>query len=428
MFLNRMFLLILIPVLLCGAQTGFAQHVSVLPSEDLLGRFGITRMWWSQATIDPSRDRVAFLVVDEENVYVQTKGGAVTAFDSESGKRLWSAQLGRPDQPRFALTTNENLALVVSGTLIHAVDRWTGELMWRVKVPGPPSTSPELDSRNVYIGTIDGSIYALSLERIEALWDKNRLPQWSQSAVLWRYKTTREVSVPPVSNGAMVLAASGSGSGARASALYSISTLRRELRFQFETNAPISAPLAVIQEEPAPGEDEPTWFVYMASQDFNVYCLNAVTGTLRWEFISGMPIHLAPHVIDEQLFLLPSHGGLFCLARRSGLERWWRAEITGFVAATPLHVYASDARGNLVTLSREDGAVVGSFPLRQFDVRYANAVTDRMFLATSTGLVMCLRESGRELPLYHKRPELRPILPDFAPETSEEPTGEPDQP
>jgi hypothetical protein len=55
-------------------------------------------------------------------------------------------------------------------------------------------------------------------------------------------------------------------------------------------------------------------------------------------------------------------------------------------------------------------------PLRDFTVRYGNELTDRIYLATSRGLVICLRENGQEFPIYHRYPERQPILPEFAPE------------
>jgi hypothetical protein len=46
----------------------------------------------------------------------------------------------------------------------------------------------------------------------------------------------------------------------------------------------------------------------------------------------------------------------------------------------------------------------------------ANDRSDRIYLATESGLVICLREQGREFPRFHKYPEREPILPEFAPE------------
>ena len=71
----------------------------------------------------------------------------------------------------------------------------------------------------------------------------------------------------------------------------------------------------------------------------------------------------------------------------------------------------SDALGNVVIIDREDGAPVGALPLRKFKVRLTNDRTDRLFLATESGLVVSIRDQSREFPLFHKYPERRPIVP-----------------
>ena len=70
-------------------RTGFTPKI---PTQRFLGRYGLERAWWGQATLNPTRDTVRHLTVDEENVYVQATSGVVTAFDNETGKRLWAVQ------------------------------------------------------------------------------------------------------------------------------------------------------------------------------------------------------------------------------------------------------------------------------------------------------------------------------------------------
>ena len=83
-------------------KTGFTPRI---PSQRLLGRYGLERAWWGQATLNPTRDKVRHMTVDEENVYVQATSGVVTAFNNETGKRLWAVQLGRRDLASYPLAT-----------------------------------------------------------------------------------------------------------------------------------------------------------------------------------------------------------------------------------------------------------------------------------------------------------------------------------
>lgn len=396
-------------------QTADAQRNAFgpkLPTQRFLSRYGLERAWWGQATLNPARDTVLHFTADEENVYVQASSGVITAFDNETGKRLWATQLGRRDLASYPVTTNEEIALVAVGMQMYSLNKFTGELLWQLKLPTHPSTSPAMDDKNVYIGSLDGSVYAFSLRKINELYNENLLPQWSYESLVWRYKTAKEVTTPPISTGRVVEFAS------RDRSLYSVTADRREQIFQFETDAPISAPMVRSEDR-----------LYMASEDFNFYCLNSENGTVLWEFVSGLPVRKAPVVIGQDVFLLPDRGGVYSLSKVTGKQKWWRPRGTEFIAATTKLVFLSDSLGNIVMVDRADGTPVGVLPMRDFTVRMSNDRTDRLFLATESGLVISIRDSSREFPLFHKHPERRPIVPEFADDSKPaEATPEPPEP
>lgn len=369
-----------------------------LPTQRLLAPHGLERMWWNQATIDPSRDVVSHLVADETVVVVQSRSGLVTVFDMANGRKLWASQVSRVDAVSFPAVTNDDLVLIVSGTSMYALKKFSGKLAWQFTLPSTPSTSPGIDSERVYVGARDGSVYAFNLKRINKLFNEGLLPKWSNQTLDWRYKSFKEVTTPPISTGRVVNFASRGGS------LYSVTTTDRKLSFQFETDYPISAPMA-----------ESRRYLFLPSEDFKLYCLNKVNGTTRWVYNAGLEIRKKPQVMEQDVFLTPAHGGLHVVDRSSGRRRWWRSGITGFVAASNSRAYVSDRIGNLVVLGREDGKTVAALPLRKFSVRVSNGRTDRIIMATSSGLVVCIREKGREFPIYHMYPERRPLLPEFAP-------------
>ena len=89
-------------------------------------------------------------------------------------------------------------------------------------------------------------------------------------------------------------------------------------------------------------------------------------------------------------------------------------------------VAASDADGNLTMVSRSSGETIGSLPLRRYNVRTVNDRTDRIFLATESGLVICLRQIGHPYPVYHRYPDRLPLLPEIEPEDSSEAPAETD--
>ncbi|RLS44222.1 MAG: pyrrolo-quinoline quinone [Planctomycetota bacterium] len=396
----------------------------VLPTQQQLSRFGLERAWWGQATLNPSRDKVRHVTVDEDIVYIQASSGSTTAFNSETGERLWAIQLGRFDQPSFAAVSNEDLALFVVGSTMYGIEKATGKTAWTLTLPGQPSTGPSVDDNQVYVGTLDGSVYAFSLRKIRRLYQEQRLPQWSHEALAWRYQAGKEVTSPPIATGRTVNFASRDGS------LYSVSAADRKLVYQMETDKPIVAPLVRSGK-----------LQFLASEDFKFYAINIVepttnkdkdkdkdngkdnvNGTVKWEFTSGLPIRRAPVVVANDLFLMPDRDGMYCLNASTGALRWRQPYLIRFLAIAGDAMYASDEDGNLIKTNKATGVIAGSYPLRAFSVKVSNDRTDRIYMATESGLIIAPRQKGESLPTFHKFPDRLPILPLVEPEegTTEE--------
>lgn len=388
--------LLLVPVAV-SAQTGGAK--GLLPTQRVLAPYGLERMWWNQAVMNPSRDVVAQMVADEEVLVVQSRAGITTVFDAETGRKLWARRLGRQDAPAFPAVTNDEMVMVAIGTEIHALAKMTGAEIWTFRLPSAPSTSPELDDRHVYIGARDGSVYAFDLRKIKRFYKEGLLPQWSYQTMAWRYKAFKEVTTRPISTGRVLNFASRGGS------LYSVSTKDRKLVFQFETDRPISAPMAWNKRA-----------LYLPSEDFKVYCVDMENGDTKWTYNTGLAVRQAPRLVGDDLYILPTRGGIHDVDAATGKRKWWRPKISQFVAASLNTLYVSDQLGNLIMLRREDGAVLGALPFRSFSVRMANDRTDRIYIARPSGLIACIREKGRDYPLYLKYPDRRPILPELTKE------------
>ena len=378
-----------------------------LPTHQQLSRLGLERAWWAQAVLNPHRDKIRHVSIDEDIVYVQATSGVTTAFDAETGQQLWAVQLGSLDQPSFPAISNENLALIVVGSTMYGIEKRTGKTVWTLILRGQPSTGPAVDEKHVYFGTLDGMLYAYSLRKIQKLYEERRLPQWSMEAQVWNYTAAKEITSPPITTGRVVNFASRDGS------LYSVTAKERKLVYQLETDKAIVAPLVRLGN-----------MMYMASEDFTFYALNLFNGRVEWEFTSGLPIRKAPWAVDPDLYVMPDRGGMYCLDPITGARRWWKPDLTNFIAVTGGAVAASDEDGNLVMVSRDKGETIGSLLLRRFTVRTGNDRTDRIYLATESGLVLCVRQIGHSFPVYHRYPDRLPLLPEITPD--DEPDAAPD--
>jgi outer membrane protein assembly factor BamB len=397
-------LLILISLGLFLPQTPVVQAQGTIPSRTLLNRYGLELLWSSRAVINPTRDKVEHLVLDEESVYVQTRNGFVTAFDSQSGIRRWAQLVGRIDTPQLPLTSNSDTVLVTSGVQLFALDKWTGTELWEIAIPEAAGTSPVIDEDRVFIASQLGSVFAFDLRKIYELYHQNRLPQWSHLTQLWRHKTSRPIEHRPILYDDQLTFVSQTG------ILYSVLSKNDQIVFQQQTDVQISAPM--IQSGP---------YLYVATEDNQLYCLDKGRGTIQWDFITRDVVRNAPVVINNRLYLTTADAHMYCINATTGSEHWIVDDAKQFVAKTDSYVVCEDSLRNLVLLAPDETGTgvsrIASLPFRGFRFKAQNSLTDRIYMVTSDGLVVCMRERGQSFPKFFKHPERRPIEPVFVDES-----------
>ncbi|QDU10659.1 PQQ-binding-like beta-propeller repeat protein [Gimesia aquarii] len=373
--------------------------ISLLSNRQLV-QYDLDRVWWGQATVDASRDRIVHLSLDEINLYALASSGIITAFNNETGKKLWATQLGRGDAITYPPVSNSKYVFITVGMKLYSINRLNGEIDWELQLPNSASTSPTVDEDSIYVGTLKGRMFAWDLKKLDELSSESKLPAWRDGAIRWTYQTGAAIRTPPVATNRTLIFASQDGS------LYSVTLTERQLAFQFETDAPISANLAEFENS-----------IFLASEDQNLYCLNIANGIVRWRIRTSFPLRKPVTVLDNEVYLSSNKNGLFQLSATSGQEKWWQPLGSTFVSMSPTRVYASDKLGNLLILSRNDGAVLSAVPLRKFQVKLMNERTDRIFCSSESGLIMCLKQSDLPFPIRFKHQDRYPILPEVTPET-----------
>ncbi len=372
----------------------------LLPTNSSLSRLKLTRMWWGTATMNAGRDKLLFMSLDDNFLYAHTSSGILNCFDCETGRKMWACSLGGQDEPAFPPAANDKIVIIPSGSTLFALNKFTGDVIWEFALPRSPSTAPIIDDTQVYIGTSDGSVMAFDLNELSKFFNRRLSIESSSLAIRWKYSISAEINSQPVSSGDVI-----SFSGTNRST-YTVSR-GRDLRYTFDTPAPVSAGLTSNRG-----------LLFICSADARVFALDVVTGALRWQTVVGTPITQTPRVIQDDLFLTPQGLGMFRLRARDGIEQWVRPArgVDQFLGASPEAIYGGDRALNLVRLSRATGEIQGRLPLDRFTVRISNDLTDRLYMATTNGMIIALREKERELPLFFKYPERLPVMPEFAPE------------
>jgi hypothetical protein len=106
-------------------------------------------------------------------------------------------------------------------------------------------------------------------------------------------------------------------------------------------------------------------------------------------------------VLEGHVYVTTQPGGMYSLDATTGAEQWWTPEATQFVAASNARVYATDKVGRLLILDRKTGGRLDSMNLVHNPIKVCNTRTDRIYLATETGLIQSLHEIELSDPLQH---------------------------
>lgn len=420
-----------------GAAKGLSELFTrpALPAPEALDRLNLRLAWRVYVPTEGRRDGLFSVQVMPDAVFIQTRSGQVVALDPADGSIRWRVNLASAYRLTLPLGFNSNAVFATRGVTLVALERRTGQIRWDYSLPHAPTAAPASDDEQLYQCMVGGRLFVYDLPHAQprgvgipavvgARGDENPAPEplpLNTSSVEGRTSTVppsvgpgpgirvRPAGAPqpqfvfdhrsfgrleqtPLLAHHLIVAAGADGT------YFAIRKYERKLEYEFQADAPQSAPLAQYGT-----------IAYMASQDFNVYAVDMLAGRIVWRFTGGGPILRQPIVMDEDIYVTPERIGLYRLDRATGEQRWRHPEAMRFLAANRKYVYAADRAGRLLVLDRERGTELVSFdPVRDYVVPIANEVTDRLYLAANDGLVVCLHDRDYVRPLDNRRGEQRP--------------------
>jgi outer membrane protein assembly factor BamB len=263
-------------------------------------------------------------VVGDGRVYVVDTTATVRAFDAQSGRKLWTHQVGDPKDTRggLSLWTGEftgNFGLLFGGGVsfdngklyatnglgdVAALDAATGKMLWRVRPGGPLRGSPTIANDNVYVISQDNQLFALNPADGTVRW---------QAAGSLELAGVFGAAAPAAAAGSVV---AGYSSGELIAYRYENG---RSLWQDVLTRTSIStavASLSDIDAEPVIDDGR----VYAIGEGGRMVALELNTGQRIWE-INAAGI-ATPWVAGEWIFVVTDEAKLLCIARSSGKVRW----------------------------------------------------------------------------------------------------------
>lgn len=187
-------------------------------------------------------------------------------------------------------------------------------LDWKFKTEGRVISSPAVAGDAVYVGSTDGSLYAVTR---------------ADGTQRWKFDTKGPIASSPAFDNGLVYVSSVDGN------IYAIDAATGKERWQFKTKgerrftAPgIHGAIPRTERMPDPFDvflSSPVvaaGVVYIGSGDQHVYALDAATGALRWSFATGDVVHASPAIANGVVFIGSWDRNLYALDAATGKERW----------------------------------------------------------------------------------------------------------
>jgi len=253
------------------------------------------------------------------------------------------------------------------------------KLRWTFQAKEAIESSAAIVDGVAYVGSQDGTLYAVDLVAGKAR---------------WQYKTSGPVgeSSPCVRDGIVYL-------GDLNGVLHAVDLSTGKARWVFKADDEIKS--------------SPNWYqdrVYFGSYDQHLYCLSADTGKLIWKFRTEGPVHCTPSVESSRVFIAGCDE-LFRVIDAATGKQLITLSLNAYAGASAAirdnHAYVGTFGNEVLAFDLSKRALRWSYqhPTRSFPFYSSAAVTaDRVVLGGRDKMVHCLdRASGKSLWAFSTR-------------------------
>lgn len=321
---------------------------------------GLNVYWQRNLPLDKG-EWFSRIVRIEENLYLITQQGRVLTLDSATGAFRWSTGLAQEGIRLLGPTHGPDLVYFGSVLGIFGLDRIHGErsLVWRS--PITPSSPVVSDGQEMYFGTIDGRV--VSIRQRDLL-------------TTWQFGTDGLVTAAPILRGPNIYVVSQMGQVTGA-------TRDNKTRlWQTRTTGPVQAPPAVQGNH-----------LYVASLDQSLWCFDMTIGRTAWRARMQYPLPNAPHATAGHVYQPIDEHGVFSLQPNDGKIAWHREEAAAFLAETNGIAWLASRDGRLLGCDATSGDIRHEIDMSA-SLYYSNVEDDAIWMADSSGQVICLRPKG----------------------------------
>ncbi len=227
---------------------------------------------------------------------------------------------------------------------------------WTFKTGGAVWGTPAVDNGEAFIGSDDGSLYAVDVKT---------------GQMLWKFDTGGIVRSTPSIAGGLVYIASDDGFAYAVSAKDGKQAWKTDIGNAYPRekrealgNSPDPSGWDYLQSSPVAADG----LVYVGSFDGNVYALNAADGKIAWTFKTGDKVRATALVSDGVVYIGSWDLQTYALDAKTGAKRW-AALVSGQVQTTALlvdsMVITASRKAAVFALDKANGKTVWEYSYGQ---------------------------------------------------------------
>lgn len=318
-----------------------------------------------------SDDAVKSLHLLNDALYLYTQDNRVVSIGVSGGQLNWISQVADPvDVLRAPVAVKDQVVFPTTSTFQFY--NKAGQRLRSMDVGHALRSAAAVAGEYVYVG-LDYSRGG-RLAKIDTTRDF--------SATRWELMTSAGISAAPVFFGETVYAAGEDGS------VYAVNEDRAPVwtlpDFVFRTDGRILADLKVDD-----------YGVYVASTDSKLYCLDRLTGKIRWQFFAGIALLDSPVVTSDSVYQYVPTQGLVAIEKGTGefirKPRWAAKDAKQFLAADEKYVYVALNDRRIGALEKATGELKFASDRTDLTVFAPNTKSGIVYGATPTGLVLAIK-------------------------------------
>ena len=133
------------------AQPGNTYTKAAPPDKAVLDRLNLRTEWVQYLPVEGTRDTLAQVQTLDDQVFVQSRSGALVVLDALTGRIQWAARLGNgADGNSYPVAANSQFVFVAHVTQLYAFYRYTGVVEFVAELGTPPTAGLACDEQAVF--------------------------------------------------------------------------------------------------------------------------------------------------------------------------------------------------------------------------------------------------------------------------------------